>query len=183
MSQTCGVGTPPTGRRVSPAPRRRTSGDQRNSAVPFVRPGPSNKPAESQSNSLDKPGRSAFPPQPHARSVPTRSQSLSRFSFDLFTPEQSAPAASNSQSRPVISPFSRQEGFTTTSSAQASDQDEAQLASAPSLDSPGRTRSTSLLSQQLNREYSLNLCPADVKVSLALHWYSYCLPDQSCVSC
>ena len=161
------MGTPPTGRRVSPAPRRRVSGDQRNSVVPFVRPSTSSKPSESQSNSLDRPGRSALPPQLQPRSVPTRSSSTSRLSLDLCTPEQSVPVNHN---RPVVSPFSRHEGFTTSSPVQASDQ-ESQLAAAPSLDSPGRTRSTSLLSQQLNRDYALNLTPADVKVSFCLLLY------------
>ena len=163
MSQSCGVGTPPTGRRVSPAPRRRTSGDQRNSVVPFVRPASFSKSTDSQHNSLDRPGRSAFPPQTQPRSAPMRSQSTSRLSLDLFTPQQSGSASAQFPPRPVDSPFSRQEGFATSSSAQTSDQ-EAQLASAPSLESPGRTRSTSLLSQQLNRDYSLALTPADVKV-------------------
>lgn len=165
MSQSSRVGTPPTGRGLSPAPRRRASGDQRNSVVPFKRTASGGKLAESQGESLERHSRAGFAPQLQPRSVPARSQSASRFSFDLLTPPQSASASNNLPSRTIDSPFSRQEGFTTLASIPSTLDSDTQLASAPSLESPGRTRSTGLLSQQLNRGYGLNLTPADVKAS------------------
>ncbi|KAL0040120.1 hypothetical protein WJX79_007435 [Trebouxia sp. C0005] len=67
--------------------------------------------------------------------------------------------------RPTLVLSLRQEGFAASAPYALADRgSQAVLASSP--ESPGRTKSTSLLSQQLNRESSLSLAPADVKRSL-----------------
>ena len=160
------MGTPPTSRRVSPAPRRRASADQRNSVVPFTRPGSSGRLADSQNNSFERSFRPSVPTQSQSQPVLTR-PSFSKISFDSQAPQQRQSSSSFSAlSNPADPPFSRQEGFAASiSHALAERGSQAVLASPP--ESPGRAKSTSLLSQQLNRESSLSLKPADVKV-----WHS-----------
>lgn len=178
MSQSFGVGTPPTSRRVSPAPRRRASADQRNSVVPFTRPGSSGKLADSQNSSFERSFRPSVPAQSQSQPQPVLTRpSFSRISFDSQAPQQRQSSSSfSAPSNPADSPFSRQEGFAASiSHALAERGSQAVLASPP--ESPGRAKSTSLLSQQLNRESSLSLKPADVKV---WHWSATaCLPHET----
>ena len=173
MSQSFVVGTPPTSRRVSPAPRRRASADQRNSVVPFTRPGSSGRLADSQNNSFERNFKPSVPTQSQSQPVLSR-PSFSKLSFDSQTLQQGRSSSSfPAPSKPADSPFSRQEGFAASAPHPLADRgSQAVLASPP--DSPGRAKSTSLLSQQLNRESSVSLAPADVKV-----WHccpTVCLP-------
>jgi len=172
MSQSFVVGTPPTSRRVSPAPRRRASADQRNSVVPFTRPGSSGRLADSQNSSFERSFRPSVPTQSQSQPVLSR-PSFSELSFDSQTPQQGRSSSFPAPSKPADSPFSRQEGFAASKPHASADRgSQAVLASPP--ESPGRAKSTSLLSQQLNRESSLSLAPADVKV-----WHccaTVCLP-------
>lgn len=163
MSQSFGVGTPPTSRRVSPAPRRRASGDQRNSVVPFTRPGSTGRLADSQNSSFERNFRPSVPTQSQSQPVVAR-PSFTKFSYEKQALHQGPSASSfSAPSNPVDSPFSRQEGFAASLSNDLVERgSQAVLASPP--ESPGRAKSTSLLSQQLNRESSLSLTPADVKV-------------------
>lgn len=165
MSQSVVVGTPPTSRRVSPAPRRRASADQRNSVVPFTRPGSSGRLADSQNSSFERSFRPSVPSQSQSQPVLSR-PSFSKLSFDSQTPQQGRSSSSfPAPSKPADSPFSRQEGFAASAPHALADRgSQAVLASPP--ESPDRAKSTSLLSQQLNRESSLSLAPADVKRSL-----------------
>ena len=154
MSQSFGVGTPPTGRRVSPAPRRRSSVDQRSSVVPFSRPASTGRLADNQNNSFEKNFRPSLSSQ--SQSVASR-PSFTKYSFDVSTPTH-APGSSP----PVIaskfadSPFSRQEGFAANRADDPAQRDSQAVLASP-LESPGRTKSTSLLSQQLNRELSFKV--------------------------
>ena len=152
MSQSFGVGTPPTGRRVSPAPRRRSSVDQRNSVVPFTRPASTGRLADNQKNSFENNFRPSLPSQ----SQPVTSRpSFTKYSFDIRTPVQSS-ASSQAPTKFADSPFSRQEGFTADSGHDVGSRD-SQAVLASLTESPGRTKSTSLLSQQLNRELSVKV--------------------------
>lgn len=153
MSQTVGVGTPPTGRRVSPAPRRRSSVDQRSSVVPFSRPASTGRLVDNQNNSFEKTFRPSLSSQ--SQSVTSR-PSFTKYSFDISTPSQTPSSSPVTASKFVESPFSRQEGFA-ASRADDPVQRNSQAVLAPALESPGRTKSTSLLSQQLHRELSLKV--------------------------
>lgn len=163
MSQSFVVGTPPTSRRVSPAPRRRASADQRNSVVPFTRPGSSGRLADSQNNSFERNFRPSVPTQSQSQPVVSR-PSFSKLSFDSQTPQQVRSSSRfPAPSKPADSHFSRQEGFAASAPHPLADRGSQAVLTSP-FESPDRAKSTSLLSQQLNRESSVSLAPADVKV-------------------
>lgn len=148
MSHSFGVGTPPTGRGLSPAPGRR-SGDQRNSVVPFSRPVSTGKLADNQ-NIFEKTFRHSLPSQP-ATSRP----SFTRYSFDISTAGQAS--SRGPASKVADSPFSKHNGFSASvAPAETSAERDSQAGLAPS-EATERTKSTSLLSQQLNRELSLKV--------------------------
>ena len=160
MSHSFGVGTPPTNRGVSPAPRKRVSGDQRNSVVPFTRP---NSSVDNQNSSFERSFRASAPRQSQSQPVLAR-PSFSKFSLDKQAPQHGLSSGSFSlPSKPADSPFSRQEGFAASISQGLAERSSQAVLASP-LESPGRTKSTSLLSQQLNREASVSLMPIDVKV-------------------
>lgn len=162
MSHSFGVGTPPTNRGVSPAPRKRVSGDQRNSVVPFTRP---NSSVDNQNSSFERSFRASAPRQSQSQPVLAR-PSFSKFSLDKQAPQHGLSSGSFSlPSKPADSPFSRQEGFAASISQGLAERSSQAVLASP-LESPGRTKSTSLLSQQLNREASVSLMPIDVKKSL-----------------
>ena len=153
MSQSFGVGTPPTGRGVSPVPRRRSSADQRNSVVPFSRPVSIGKLADNPNSSFEKTFRHSLPSQPQPV---TARPSFTKFSFDISTAGQSSSNSRGSASVLTDSPFSKHDGVSASIALDATERDfQAELATLP--ESIGRTKSTSLLSQQLNRELSLKV--------------------------
>ena len=165
MSQTLGVGTPPTSRRVSPAPRRRSSSEQRNSVVPFRRSTSSSR-LDTQSNPLDRSFRPSAPSQFQSQSPVVKQQSFPTYSLDgrLLHRERSR-TSFVAPNKPADSPF-RQEGFATAFPDDIAERDsQAVLASAP--ESPDRTKSRGLLTQQLSSQASSGLTPADVKVFIA----------------
>lgn len=152
MSQSFGVGTPPTGRGVSPVPRRRSSAEQRSSVVPFTRPVSTGKLVENQNSSFEKNFRHSLPS--HSQPVASR-PSFTRVSFDTSKTGQ-VPSNSRAAATLADSPFSKQDGFPATAAPEPAERDILAGLGAP-LESPGRTKSTSLLSQQLNRELSLKV--------------------------
>lgn len=165
MSQSFGVGTPPTGRGVSPVPRRRSSADQRNSVVPFSRPVSTGKLVDNQNSSFEKNFRHSLPTQ----SQPVASRpSFTKVSFDVNTPGQGTSNSRAAASKHADSPFSKQDGFSANIALEPAERDIlAGLAAPP--ESPGRTKSTSLLSQQLNRELSFKV-GKQLILALCLHW-------------
>lgn len=172
MSRTLGVGTPPTSRRVSPAPRRRSSTDHCGSVVPFKRSNSASRLADTQSNTFERSFRPSAPSQSQSQPVPLR-QSFPRYTLDGQTLQRGQPVNSFvAPAKPIDSPF-RQEGFATDHSHDVVERDsQAVLASVP--ESPNRTKSKGLLSQQLSREASSSLTSADVKVQLVLFFVFVC---------
>ena len=152
MSQSFGVGTPPTGRGVSPVPRRRSSAEQRSSVVPFTRPVSTGKLVDNHNSSFEKSFRHSLPS--HSQPVASR-PSFTRVSFDTSKAGQ-VPNNSRAAATLADSPFSKQDGFSAAAAPEPAERDILAGLGAP-LESPGRTKSTSLLSQQLNRELSLKV--------------------------
>ena len=153
MSQSFGVGTPPTGRGVSPVPRRRSSADQRNSVVPFSRPVSTGKLVDNQNSSFEKNFRHSLPS--HSQPVASR-PSFTKFSFDISTAGQGTNTSRAAASKLADSPFSKQDGFSANTTPEPAERDILAALAAPP-ESPARTKSTSLLSQQLHRELSLKV--------------------------
>ena len=153
MSQSFGVGTPPTGRGVSPVPRRRSSADQRNSVVPFSRQVSTGKLVDNQNSSFEKNFRHSLPSQ--SQPVAWR-PSFTKVSFDISTAGQGTKNSSAAASKLADSPFSKQDGFAASTAPEPAERDTLAGLTAPP-ESPGRTKSTSLLSQQLNRELSFKV--------------------------
>ena len=153
MSQSFGVGTPPTGRGVSPVARRRNSADQRNSVVPFSRPVSTGKLVDNQNSSFEKNFRHSLPSQ----SQPVASRpSFTKFSFDISTAGQGTNNSRDAASKLADSPFSKQDGFSANTAPEPAERDVLTELAAPP-EPPDRTKSTSLLSQQLNKELSFKV--------------------------
>lgn len=158
MSHSFGVGTPPTGRGVSPVPARRSSVDQRNSVVPFSRTVSTGKLADNQTLSFEKNFRHSLPSQ-----AVTSRPSFTKYSFDISTAGKDSSRGPPTPSKVADSPFSKHSGFSATTAPESAERD-GQAGLAAFQDLPERTKSTSLLSQQLNRELSFKvgkqlLCP------------------------
>ena len=157
------MGTPPTSRGVSPKSRRRSSADQRNSVVPFRRSNSASRLADTQTNSTDRSLKLSAPSPSPSQTVPSR-QPFVRFSLDAqLERQQQSSRTVQASAKPIDSPF-RQEGFATESSHDFDAGSQIVLASVP--ESPSRSKSKSLLSQQLSSQASA-LTAADVKVSTA----------------
>ena len=177
MSQSFGVGTPPTGRGVSPVPRRRSSADQRNSVVPFSRPVSTGKLVDKQNSSFEKTFRHSLPSQPQ----PVASRpSFTKFSFDISTAGQGTNHSKAAARQVADSPFSKQDGFSANTAPEPAERDAlAGLAAPP--ESPGRTKSTSLLSQQLNKE--LNFKVGKQLLRLFLFFFLFVYLTSGCDYC